>query len=415
MFLEFGIINNVEITVRNEKSHKIVKKIEIHNKATRNMVEGVMRFLLGSFTKTSLLDKAQYPEEIANKYIPKYVGFGVGGIKYDTNQYGEIVQLGTGEGSVVPQQNVNWNSYVPYSSKKLVNEISGSRTAIGGGTKSITDTFTDIKGKYITTGDRKNESEMDSVMFYCKVQPNTLQKLRTSDGKSFANGLMYISELGLFPSDDSSKDDLLSYVKLCNYKLTNSGVPEGDYTYQNVPCQYGFMKFIVPQDGFDEDGNFVPRGIQRGTLRLSGSNSNFRDFQDTSIEGSNASRGYLYEDTGEDIVSPSAESVPVGIIDYGYGFIRFFDSELQETSFNVSYVCNKNVMLKSNAICITESDSIIIRWVITFAAIGKDNVFKLKTRNENNQLETQDIIKVPNLVDSVVIPLEDTEPTDPNL
>lgn len=390
--MEFGIINNVEITVRNEKSHKIVKKIEIHNKATRNMVEGVMRFLLGSFTKTSLLDKSQYPEEIANKYIPKYVGFGVGGIKYETNQHGEIVQLKTSEDSIVPQQSMDWNSYVPYGSKRLANAIVNSRTAIGGGNKSITDTFTDIQGKYIATGNRKNESEMDSIMFYCKVQPNTLQKLKTESGKSFANGPMFISELGLFSSDDSSKDDLLSYVKLCNYKVPDSGVPEGNHTDQDISCKHGFMKFNIPQDVVDEDGNLISKCIQRGTLRLQGT-TDFRDFPNSS-PSSDANKGYIYVDTGENITAPSENSVPTGIIDYECGFIRFFDSSMQDTSFTVSYTVNKNVALKSNAICITESDSIIIRWVLTIAAIGKNNVFKK---------DTKDIIIIPKTGSQIIL------------
>ena len=390
MYMEFCIINNVEITVKNERSKAIVQKVKIHNKATRNMVEGIMRFLLGNFTKSYLLDDIQYDENTSKKYVPCYMGFGVGGIEY-TIENGKMKQSMLNDYLYVPKFNPEWNSYVEYKSNKLVNEIIGVRTKIGGGNKGITDTFTDIYGKYIKTGSRDNESEMDSVMFYCKVEPGTLQDATVGvDRYGFAKRQICVSEIGMFPSGISGSCDMLSHVKLCNYKVYSGGDFEGEYT-SDVPLKLinGFLAFQVPKDMESESG-VVSTCIARGTFRVLNENDEviLTDKEGFATDASET-KGYIYNQSEE----------IVGLVDYEHGVLRLYNPYTETMDVKVSYATKVNVPVKSNALYITDEDSIEVRWVITLAAIGKDNVFKKSVKkkytDDNTQYDKEDVVIIP--------------------
>lgn len=192
----FSIINNVEIQVVNKDSRKIIKTVKTHNKATRNMVTGILRFVQGVFTKTDLKpDKPMYDDDIAKRFIPCYFNVGDGGVILDDNGFPK-----TKDGyERIPDLDSNWNETVPYMSTNLIREftMSGARTKI----RKELDT---LDNDSVPSGD------MDSLYFSCELSPGT-------PNKDYSNHAVYVTELGLFSGSIPNSDDLLAYVKLGNY------------------------------------------------------------------------------------------------------------------------------------------------------------------------------------------------------
>ncbi len=73
---------NVDIRVSDSKG-QLVQRIQKHNKATRNMLEGVVKFLRGEFNDTSLnIGNVGSNAAFAHCYIPSHIGFGDFGVSY---------------------------------------------------------------------------------------------------------------------------------------------------------------------------------------------------------------------------------------------------------------------------------------------------------------------------------------------
>lgn len=391
--MEFGIINNVEICVMNKYTHVIKKTVRVHNKATRNMVEGIMRFLMGHFNATSLNDKPQYSDDIEKKYIPKYIGFGNGGIVNVENITSYYY------GSNAPVLSPSWNSYVPYNSSKLHREIfDGKKFEVN----LITDTFAPTKEDTYSTPEIVKRSEMDSMMFFVEILPDDIPRVASSDPiKSF-----FITEVGLYSSNDSS-GKLLAHVKLNNHIDHSSGDFLENVTLEDLKCNSGIVTFNVPNNSEIPSSDYLGRtaivvnGIKSGTFEVIIDDSVYRDREETP--------GKLYHVT-KDGYSQDAS----GIVDYESGILRIYDLPESKTKATVKYTANQNMTMNTDALYVGENDSIVVRWVITFAAIGKDNVFRLVT-TENGESVEHDVIEIPNLADVPVIPLENLpqENTEP--
>lgn len=69
---------NVDIKVI-DKYRRVVRSTTIHNKATVNMIDGILRFMKGDFTKTSYSDSLA-PED-GSPYLPSQIRFGRIGVK----------------------------------------------------------------------------------------------------------------------------------------------------------------------------------------------------------------------------------------------------------------------------------------------------------------------------------------------
>lgn len=78
-----NIDSNVNIKVI-DKNGVVKRNSDIHNKATVNLVDGLLRFLKGDFTKVFYSDSAA-PED-GSPYIPTQVRFGRVGVKLKTNE-----------------------------------------------------------------------------------------------------------------------------------------------------------------------------------------------------------------------------------------------------------------------------------------------------------------------------------------
>lgn len=350
--MEFGIINNVEISVINKYTHVIKKTVRVHNKATRNMVEGIMRFLMGHFNATSLNEKPQYSSDIESKYIPKYIGFGDGGVITESNRsyYTNI-----------PYLSPSWNDYVPYNSSKLQREIFKGNTQYGKKFKLnlITDTLNDSEHMNSDMEIIKR-AEMDSMMFFIEILPDDIPRDISSDPiKSF-----YITEVGLYSSDDDSSK-LLAYVKLNNHIDHSSGDFLEVATYENLTCNGGITKFDVPGNteipSNENSGKTVVivNGIKSGTFEVIIDGVKYVDKEDNS--------GNLY-------IANDLEKA-VGIVNYDTGLLRIYNLVGTNKTATVTYTVNQNMTVNTDAIVVNENDSIVVRWVITLAAIGKDNIF----------------------------------------
>lgn len=178
--MEFGIINNVEICVINKDTRIVKKTVRVHNKATRNMVEGIMRFLMGHFTATNLNEIPQYSDDIEKQYIPKYIKFGNGGIVTDSK--GEMSKRYYFN-SNVPNLLPSWSEYVPYNSSKIQREIfNGKKFELD----LITDTIKDEGNLKKSDTELVKRAEMDSMMFFVEILPDSIPKdLGNDSRKSF--------------------------------------------------------------------------------------------------------------------------------------------------------------------------------------------------------------------------------------
>lgn len=193
----FSILNNVEIQVIDKENKKIIKTVKTHNKATRNMVTGILRFIKGLFTSTTFNDDIMYDGTVSKFYIPCCFNVGDGGVILDDNGKPKSLDENDDILRKVPELDPSWTETVDYSSKNLVREFdfSGKRDKIR---------------KQLDTLDDTPVADMDSLYFLCEVQPGQINP-------KYGNERVFVTEVGLFSGEIPNKGDLLAYIKLGNY------------------------------------------------------------------------------------------------------------------------------------------------------------------------------------------------------
>jgi hypothetical protein len=216
--LGFAVTNNVYIDVVNKKTNVVSQHVEKHNKATRQMVTGILRFLCGHFTDTTKNDNHQY--DSASKYIPCYAGFGDSNIVLQDG-----VPAPSSEPRIPQQVDDNWTEYVPYMSKKLEREFFTNHSKDEFGNDYITPSDSRLEIRDVkTTIEETPAGDMDSIYFYIEADTNYLNKY-------YNNHAVYISELGLFSGSIPGKDDMLAYVRLHNYIDPDTQQPKTNVLY----------------------------------------------------------------------------------------------------------------------------------------------------------------------------------------
>ena len=196
--LAFAVTNNVYIDVIDEKRHIRRKRLEVHNKATRQMVTGILRFLMGHFTDTNCNEEAEY--DSAKNYIPCYISFGDGGIEIEDGvQKLQKITVDDKEITVPIFADENWTEKVSYNSTSLVREFFSNQE-----NKPVRQKIRDKTN----TLQNLPTVDMDSIFYYCKIPPNALN---TAYGHSVD---IAISEVGLFAGEQIGENDLLAYIKL---------------------------------------------------------------------------------------------------------------------------------------------------------------------------------------------------------
>jgi hypothetical protein len=200
--LSMSIFNNVEIQVIDTENNTITKTVKTHNKATRRMVAGILRFINGKFTPTDRSEKSQYSNDVVKTFIPCYFNFGDGGVKIEDGK-----PKPNSSNVRIPDLDETWTEYVNYSSTHLVREFHGSRVQ---SRSLIRKQLSDTLDKSKVLSDGTLAGDMDSTLFECQGSPSIYNSV-------YNNNAVYITELGLFAGSEIGQDDLLAYVRLGNY------------------------------------------------------------------------------------------------------------------------------------------------------------------------------------------------------
>ena len=210
------VTNNVHITVY-DSQHRIKQNIYKHNKANRNLVRGLIKFLRGEFNTTNASnDLIEHNQESAKAYIPTFISFGDANVK----------QLGTpttGDNVVTTEEEAL--SEVKNITKSKFSTIQLNRELVGNSIGNPDSTTNPMPRAHRCSISRTSYSDdiTDSITlrltsvietgYYSKhfYQDTTYKKAR---GTSLP---LYLSELGLWASDfdgssDGYKGNLLARV-----------------------------------------------------------------------------------------------------------------------------------------------------------------------------------------------------------
>ena len=195
--LGFIVTNNVNVRVIDTNTNEIVKSVSKHNKAKRNLVIGMLRFLLGHFNPSNRQGDTSkiYNISDAKNYIPCYIGVGDGGV---VRKEGTIKP--TFISGRIPELK-DWSDNVSYSNSKLVREL---------------DTFSRCEiGKISDSTGEVSSGDIDSIYISAALPP----------GFCNVDGIttMCITEIGLFADPIIGSTNILASVQLDN-KYSN-GVP----------------------------------------------------------------------------------------------------------------------------------------------------------------------------------------------
>lgn len=201
--LAFSIANNVRVTVM-DKFGNIRKEVETHNKCSRNMVIGILRYLCGHFTGTNANDNPPY--ETAKEYIPCYFGVGDGGVVLYEVEEGTFIPKSKDGLPTIPELEDDWTYHVNYTDTELTREF----FVVGNATSNSRTKIQDIKTSIL----QPPLVDMDSIYLYCQIPPGKLNEFYTGHN-------VFVTELGLFSNNVCGKNDLLAKVKLTNYQDEN--------------------------------------------------------------------------------------------------------------------------------------------------------------------------------------------------
>lgn len=189
----FAVDCNVHIKVISPTG-TVQQSVEKHNKASRQLVTGMLRFIQGHFTKSFRRGTSTLYADDAIKYIPCYVGLGSGGVVLDSEGF----PIHEPEQPRIPLLTQDWSDvthFVNYTDTKLDLEMSRnvSRVELG----FVSDSVHNLAA----TGD------CDMFTLSAEIPPGHYNKIY--NGKTSP---IYCTELGLFSGPTPNSDDLLAKV-----------------------------------------------------------------------------------------------------------------------------------------------------------------------------------------------------------
>ena len=196
----FSIDNNVTLTVIGP-GHTMKQRINKHNKATKNMVLGLIKFLRGELTPSNVSGSVvSHNIKQAKQYIPAFISFGDGG----------LAQIGTykPDGTLVADiddvvTNIKRLSSTKFVTNDMTHELVGNSIGNTNNTNNITATNLPFMGRLPLVQTSYNSDTSDSLTlklsglitkgyypsnFYTAYQRET-------------NTPIYLSELGLWAND----------------------------------------------------------------------------------------------------------------------------------------------------------------------------------------------------------------------
>lgn len=194
----FAIDSNVFIDVISPQN-VIRQTVTKHNKATRAMVAGILRFLRGEFNTTfkqTDSNKIIYRDEAKN-FIPCYINIGTAGIRTAEDSEGYILPDYSDSQRSDPPLTEDWaNQYVKFSQTNLIQEANTPRY-------EISVLGRDVKDAYTT-----NIGDTEQIVLHTEVSPNYYSNIY---GKPTD---IFVTEVGLYPSPTPNTDDMLAGVVL---------------------------------------------------------------------------------------------------------------------------------------------------------------------------------------------------------
>lgn len=210
--LEFVMDCNVHIEVTD--AQKVIRQqVDVHNKATKKLIDGLLKFIRGEFNQTFRRYKdvdIAYPGE-ARKYIPCYINIGTGGIRLiETKPFessGDNTKYWVPDVDPAnprkPPLNSYWNeasNYVRFTDVKLeLEETKVSRYEIG------------VVGFDETSDAIPAIGDMEQIIFNTEVPPGWYNSIYISNEYPID---IFVTELGLFASNVPGTNDLLARVIL---------------------------------------------------------------------------------------------------------------------------------------------------------------------------------------------------------
>lgn len=233
--------NNVFITVKNAFGDT-KKTVHVHNRCTRKMVSGLLRFLSGDFTDTNLNENAPY--DSAKNYVPCFFNVGHGGVIYE-NGYPKTIPEHPSLPLMRSGDEEGWTDYVDYRSTKMEAEFYVEDDGV------VTSERYRIRKQGTTITEEASDLNYDSIYFYCELPPGKL-----------GDSSLFVSELGLFagnlPGEDS--DDLLAYVKLHTWQDEETNEWKGNTLFVK-PEDTVIVNWVISIAAIGADNRFSFQGV----------------------------------------------------------------------------------------------------------------------------------------------------------
>lgn len=240
--LEFVVDSNVHIEVVSPQ--KVIKQtVDRHNKATKRMVEGLLRFVRGEFNTSYERTKESeiYYKNDAKNYIPCFIGVGTGGIRLNSEGFPDIDSSNprkppmepssTGEGLPWWDADTNYVKFTDRTLYKEVTDVSRQKISVLG--------FDESANVLSQIGD------VEQIVYHTEIQPGTYNTIYNGEIKD-----IFITELGLFASNVPGAKDLLARVILKNEYEVTKDVDEqtGNIKETIEPTGKTQILYVRPQD-----------------------------------------------------------------------------------------------------------------------------------------------------------------------
>lgn len=210
--MEFVVDTNVHVEVLSPQN-VIRQTIDKHNKATKQLVSGLLRFIRGEFNTTyrRANENSVVYSEHAKNYIPCFIGVGTGGIKLVEKELddGTIIEVPDYDPTnrrnppltpiYLNGETIDWDSVdnkVNYLDTQLYKEVTDkSRYPIGVLQEEEQDEYNTSAG------------DIQQIIFAADVSPSYYNNIYGGELTD-----IFITEMGLFASSDPTKEDLLARV-----------------------------------------------------------------------------------------------------------------------------------------------------------------------------------------------------------
>jgi len=238
--ITIGVDSNITIKVVDRKNN-IIEKREVHNKATEAMVDGLLRFLSGEFTPSSLNNYGELglAGGDAIQYIPTYVGVGNPGLTYSGGTY-----------VYTPESIVEPTFFDTELEKEMYVEGKLERIAV-------------TKNNRINYLNNNNSAGMLLQAYYpagySVIDPITLQPYADTFVDESNERATYISEIGLF-SGEVGEESLLLARAVFNGEIgvdDNAPIKQTEYSSVIVEWKIGIVSI-------GEDDNYITEAVSLG-------------------------------------------------------------------------------------------------------------------------------------------------------